>query len=307
MIRPEDYDEKNEQEKLDEAQGGNDSFEEDSDYFSFKRLQDRALESEYGSELSKGDRMDDSGNYKFETGDDLNLEEIHRKREKIYTYHYFKGVLNGMEPDEVSSHLEDLEKAGIMSNIHRRRGVGGVFLGLDFRKDGAKTYYRVINRKIDPKTKRLTGGFAYSDSKVGKNIEVLQLFKRRLMEARRMYEERPSGVIDEEVRSVMSDGDDTGTVQENPDDNQNQGVGDVVRFNKDREEVSFERQQENRELASVIEEEVEQTKFELIEEVELDMQGHIGTILWVFLESCRGTIILNLTTEQIIWIMWKMS
>ena len=46
MIRPEDY-EQNEQEKLDEARGGQDeSFEEDSDYFSFRRSQDRALKSE---------------------------------------------------------------------------------------------------------------------------------------------------------------------------------------------------------------------------------------------------------------------
>ena len=67
MIRPEDY-EQNEQEKFEEAQGGRDDVDEDSDYFSFMRTQERALGSEYGSELSKGDRMDETGNYKFDTG-----------------------------------------------------------------------------------------------------------------------------------------------------------------------------------------------------------------------------------------------
>ena len=246
-----DHTKENEQQKLDEAQWGQD--EADSDYFSFDRVRDRALGSEYGSELSRDDRMDDTGNYKFETGDELNLEEIYRKREKIYTYHYFKDVFDGMEPDEVFPHVEDLEKAGIMSNI-KRRVSNGMFLGLDFKKDDTKTYYRVINREIDPKTKRLTGGFTYSDAKKKQNIEVIELFKARLREARRMYESRPFGVIEAEVRSIMSDdsawstategsrsSENTGeTVQRNPDqdiddedqdddEDQNQSLGDVVR------------------------------------------------------------------------------
>ena len=64
------------------------------------------------------------------------------------------------------------------------------------------------------------------------------------------------------------------TVQENFNEDEDQGpLGDVVRFNRGSEEVSIERQQDNRELAEVIDEEVEKTKFELIEEVEDDLQG----------------------------------
>ena len=204
MIRPEDY-EQNEQEKLEEAQGGRDeNLDEDSDYFSFKRSQERALASEYGSELSKDDEMDETGNYKFDTDNATNLEEIFRRREKIYTYYQFKDVLNGMDPNEVFPHLEDLEKAGVMTNIHRRVK-NNVFLGLDFKKDNSKVYRRLINRRRDDNG-RLTDGFEYSKDK--NSEDVIKLFKMRLKEARRMYEERPTGAIEDEIRSVMSDEDD---------------------------------------------------------------------------------------------------
>ena len=203
------------------------------------------------------------------------------RREKLYTYSYFKDVINSMEPDETFPHLEDLEKAGVMSNI-RRRVKNNVFLDFDFKKDNSKTYVRLLNRARDEKTKKITVGMEFRKDK--NSEDAIKLFKMRLKEARRMYEERPSGTIEAEIRSVMSDDDtdsvgSTGTVQRNTDD---QGLGDVVRFNRDREEVSFERQEENRELGEVIEQEVEKTKFELIEEVELDMQGNRDHITAVF-------------------------
>ena len=185
-----------------------------------------------------------------------------------------------------------------------------MFLGLDFKKDGAKTLYRLFNRRRD-ENGRLTDGFEYSKDK--NSTTVIKIFKDRLEDARKRYRERPSGMIEDEVRSIMSDdsawstategsrgSEATGdTVQRNPDqdedDNQSQGtvvnnqdqeqdedqgpLGDVVRFNRDSEEVSIERQQENRGLAEVIEEEIEQTKFEVIEEVENDMQGNRDNIL----------------------------
>ena len=283
-----DYNEQDEQQKLDQAQGGDDSFEEDSDYFSFDRVRDRALGSEYGADLSRGDTMGEDGNYKFDTGDELNLQEIFTKREKIYTYHYLRDVINGMEPDNVFPNLEDLEQSKLMGNIRRRIGTGGVFLGFDFVKDGTTTPLRIIVRKRDPITKRLTDGFEFNEA--SKSESARKIFRDRLEAARRKYRERPSGMIEDEVLSVISDASDfstategsreseaTGdTVQRNPDqddDDDNQPLGDVVRFNRDSEEVSIERQQENRELANVIDEEVEQTKFEVIEEVEQDLQG----------------------------------
>ena len=203
--------------------------------------------------------MDETGNYKFETGDELNLEEIYKKREKIYTYSYFKDVMNSIEPDETSPHLADLEKAGVMSNI-RRRVRNGVFLGFDFKKDNSKVYVRLINQARG-ENNRITQGFEFSKDK--NSEDAIKLFKIRLREARRMYEERPSGMIGAEIRSIMSDEDteskdSTGTVHRNTDD---QGLGDMVRYNSGEERVSFERQEENRELANIIEEEVEQTKF----------------------------------------------
>ena len=137
-----DHTEENEQQKSDEARGGQDeSFEEDSDYLSFKSFQDRVLGSEYGGEISRNDTMDDDGTYKFDTGDDdeLNLEEIYKKREKIYTYYRFKDVIDGMEPDGVFPHLQDLEASGLMNNLVRREK-NRVFLGLDFKKDGGRHY-----------------------------------------------------------------------------------------------------------------------------------------------------------------------
>ena len=148
---------------MEETRGGDDSFEEDSDYFSFDRVRDRALGSEYGGDLSRGDTMDGTGTYKFDTGDDLNLEEIHRKRKKIYTYHYLRDVINGMEPDKVFPNLGDLKKSKLMGNIHRRIGSGGVFLGLDFIRDGTKGVNRIINKKIVGG--KLTDGFEFSKDK----------------------------------------------------------------------------------------------------------------------------------------------
>ena len=279
MIRPEDN--IDEQQKLDEARGGqDDSFEEDSDYFSFDRVRDRALGSEYGEELSRGDTMDDKGAYKFDYEGD-NLEQVFKRKEKVYTYSYLRDVINGMEPDEVFPHLDDLEKSKLMGNIQRRFGSGGVFLGFDFVRDGTKNPLTLIIRKPDPQTKKLTNGFEFSRDK--KSVEAIKIFNDRLNDARRRYKERPSGVIEDEVRSVLSmdsdfstategSGESEDTVLRNPD--QDQGpLGDVVRFNRDADEVSIQRQQDNRELASVIDEEVEQTKFELIEEVEADLQG----------------------------------
>ena len=71
--------------------------------------------------------MDGTGTYKFDTGDKLDLQEIFTKREKIYTYHYLRDVINGMEPDAIFPNLEDLEKSKLMGNIKRRIGSGGVF------------------------------------------------------------------------------------------------------------------------------------------------------------------------------------
>ena len=170
MIRPEDY-EQDEQQKLDKARGGDESFEEDSDYFSFERSQDRVLGSEYGSEISKGDRMDDTGTYKFDTGDATNLEEIFKRRRKIYTYFDLKDIISGMEPDGVFPHLEDFERAKLMDNVYSRRGVGNVLLGLDFKKDNTKTLFRLINRKVDPKTNKLTGGFEFAKHGQSENIK----------------------------------------------------------------------------------------------------------------------------------------
>ena len=274
--------EQNEQEKFEEARRQDNVDEQDSDYFSFDRVRERALGSEYGTKLSKDDKMDDTGNYKFETGDALNLEEIYRKREKLYTYSYFKDVINSIEADETSPHLEDLEKAGVMTNI-RRRVRNGVFLGFDFKKDNSKTYVRLLNRRKDPQNK-ITDGFEYSKDK--NNEDVINLFKMRLREARRMYETRPSGMIEAEICSELSDDDtesigSTGTVQRNGDDD-DQGIGGIVRYDSGEERVSFDRQEENRELGEVIEQEVEKTKFELIEEVELDMQGNRDHITAVF-------------------------
>ena len=313
-----DYHEQDEQQKLDKAQGGQDeSFEEDSDYFSFDRVRDRALRSEYGDDLSRDDTMDDTGNYKFNTGDELNLQEIFTKREKIYTYHYLRGVIHGMEPNEVFPNLEDLEEAKLMGNIRRRIGAGGVFLGIDFVKDGTTTNLRIINRKRDPTTKRLTGGFEFNDAE--KSGAARKIFKDRLEKAREKYRKRSRGVIEEEVRSVLSmdsDASEWSTAtegsrgsegtrrnpdQDDDDDNQSQGTvinnedqgafGDVVRYNRDRDEVSIEQQQENRGFAEVIEEEVEQTKFEVIEEVENDMQGNRDNILARFAKLVRDIII----------------
>ena len=298
MFRPEDN-EQDEQQKLDEAQGGQDeSFEEDSDYFSFDRVRDRALGSEYGADLSRDDTMDDTGTYKFDTGDDLNLQEIFTKREKIYTYHYLRDVINGMEPDEVFPNLEDLEEAKLMKNIKRRMGAGGVFLGIDFVKDGTKTPLIIIVRKRDPITKRLTDGFEFNDA--DKSGAARKIFKDRLEEARKKYRARPSGVIEDEARSFVSEGSDFSTATEgskesedtvlrNPDQgDEDQGpLGDRVRFNSDSGQVSIERQEDNRELASVIDEEVEKTKFELIEEVEADLQGVRGKLLGRFGKVAR--------------------
>ena len=200
----EDQNVQDEQQKLDEATGGQDeSFEEDSDYFSFDRVRERALGSEYGEDLSRGDTIDADGTYKFDTGDnEMNLEEVFRRKEKVYTYSYLRDVINGMEPDEVFPHLDDLEKSKLMGNIQRRFGNGGVFLGFDFVKDGTKTPIRIIIRKIDPITKRLTNGFEYS--RASKSETAIKIFKDRLNDARRKYKERPSGVIEDEVRSALS-------------------------------------------------------------------------------------------------------
>ena len=83
---PNETNEQNEEEKFEEAQGRDDNVDEDSDYFTFDRIRDMALRSEYGGELSRHDSMDESGNYKFETGDATNLEEIYKNREEIYNY-----------------------------------------------------------------------------------------------------------------------------------------------------------------------------------------------------------------------------
>lgn len=256
--------EQQEQEKFEEAQRGNNDLDEDSDYFSFKRAQERALGSEDGSERSKGDKMDETGNYKFYTDDATNLEEIFKKWEKLYTYSYFKDVMTSIEPDEVFTNLEDLEKAGVMSNI-RRRVKNNVFLGFDFKKHNSKVYVRLLKRWKDPDSNKITNRMVYSTDK--ENVEVINLFKMRLREARRMYKERPSGMIKEEIRSELSDDDtesagSTCTVQRNTDDasargNEDQYLGDIVRYNSGEERVSFERQEENRELGKVIEEEVE--------------------------------------------------
>ena len=281
MIRPEDN-EQDEQQKLDQAQGGDDSFEEDSDYFSFDRVRDRALGSEYGADLSRDDTMDDTGTYKFDTDDELNLQEIFTKREKIYTYHYLRDVINGMEPNNVFPNLEDLEQSKLMTNLRRRIGTGGVFLGFDFVKDGTTTPLRIIVRKRDPITKRLTDGFEFN--KAENSDTARKIFRDRLETARKKYRDRPSGMIEDEVRSVLSmesdatdwstategsrESEDTGnTVQENPDQDEDQDEEQSERGSV----LSAEEQQDNRERAEVIEEEVEATKFEIIEEIEGEM------------------------------------
>ena len=53
MFDPE-HTEENEQQKLDEARGGDDSIGEDSDYFSFDQVRDRALGSESTEETLAG-------------------------------------------------------------------------------------------------------------------------------------------------------------------------------------------------------------------------------------------------------------
>ena len=56
----------------------------------------------------------------------------------------------------------------------------------------------------------------------------------------------------------------------------------VQLFNKSSGRVSFRRQQEIEELNQVVEQETERTKFELIKEVERDMQGNRDYILGTF-------------------------
>ena len=284
MIRPEDN--IDEQQKLDEARGGQDvSFEDDSDYFSERRSQERLLESEYGSEISKNDRMDDKGNYVFDmndTGGEINLNKIQERRQKLYNLQNIKDIITGMYPDEVFPHLKDLESSGFMRQVIPRRGVGNVLLGLDFLKDGAKGPVSVSIIVRQKEGGKYTDGFEFSRDK--NSASSIKLFKDRLEEARKKCRERPSGFFEDEVRSEISGTSDftsasesEDTVLRNPDqdlDDEDQGaLGDRVRFNRGSEEVSIERQQDNRDLASVIDEEVEKTKFELIEEVEDDLQG----------------------------------
>ena len=145
----------------------------------------------------------------------------------------------------------------------------------------------------------------------------------RFRDAQRIYKERPSGMIEDEVPSVLSidsdasewstategsrgseatgdtvhrnpdqddDNQSQGTVVNNQDQNDNQPLGDVVRFNNEREEVSIERQQENRELANVVEEEVQETKFEVIEELEGEMTWNRDFVIGRFAKLMNDKI-----------------
>ena len=114
----------------------------------------------------------------------------------------------------------------------------------------------------------------------------------RFEEAKKAYKETPSGQIEEEIRSVLSD--DLG-------EDDNESICSTVRFNKDKERVSFEKQQENTELSEVIDEEVEKTKFELIKEVEVDMQANRDHISSVFGKLIRDNDIEPYGTHRI-WI-----
>ena len=82
--------------------------------------------------------------------------------------------------------------------------------------------------------------FEFSSDK--NSAQAIKLFKSRVALARQKYEETVSGQIEEEVRSVLSD--DLG-------EEDKQSIGSTVRFNKDKEKVSFEIQKENWELSEL--------------------------------------------------------
>ena len=256
-----------EEEKFEKAQGRGDN-EQEEDYFTFENIRQMALDSEYGHEVDPNDTMNPDGGYNLNLGD-LTDNEVAMRRRKIYNYFFLNKCMNSMEFNETFPHLKYMEEVGIVKRMGLRIR-NGIFLGIDYRKDsskkdGGKIYQRLI-------VKKKNNVFEYSQDK--NNTETIKLFKMKLNEARKMYVETPSGQIEEEVRSVMSE-DDLG------EEDGYAGLGSTVRY-KAEEEVSFQRQQENQELSEVINQEVEKTKFALIKEVELDMQRNRDHILGVF-------------------------
>ena len=117
---------------------------------------------------------------------------------------------------------------------------------------------------IDYKGKRvIVGGkkvneFEYGTDKTATNA--IREFKEKLQEAQAEYKETGCGMFESEAPSE---------------------IGSTIRFNKETEGVSFENPQELYEM-EVIDEETQKAKFELIKEVEDDMEINRKHILETF-------------------------
>ena len=265
MFRPKDNNEHNEEEEFEEAQEQQDRLQQDSDYYTFDNVRKMALESEHGDAIDRNDGLNEDGSYK------LNLEgsSIPALRKMLYDYFALNKVLNSMEFSETFLHIKYLRKEGVLSNLRVRYNSSGRLLGIDFRLNVSKSYQKVIVRG------KGSAEFEYSQDK--NSCLAINIFKARHEEARNKYQETISGQIEDEIRSELSE-----EVRSELAEDDNQSIGSTVGFNKDSEKVSFQKSREKQELSDVIDEEVEKTKFELIEEVELDMQGNRDHITGVF-------------------------
>ena len=165
-----------------------------------------------------------------------------------------------MEFSETFPHLKYLDEVGLMKNVKARYNNNGRLLGIDYKKDGGKTFQRIIIRG------KGLNEFEYGTDKNSRNA--IDEFKTKLESAQAAYEETGSGMFESEIRSE---------------------VGSIL--DDKSEQTVIQKRQELEELNQMVEEETQKAKFELIEEVEKDMQGNRDYLLATFGKFVRDEII----------------